>query len=235
MYMSKSKLIEGEKKARNPNKLGFIHPCRAIICGASGCGKTRFILEDVILDPKSPFDKVLFVAPKFSLEQEKLQKCKEMMGERMIFIEGLEEQKISEELEESFYEGNQTLIVFDDLMNKKSRYMTDLFTSGRHRNASIVELTQRIFTDGRRTNRVNCDYYVIFNFGDQMEFKNLAIQLEPRHYKELMDVYEDATDDPHGCLIIDTKYKTLKDLGNDNKKLKYRKHNFTTIYDDLPF
>ena len=97
-------------------------------------------------------------------------------------------------------------------MNKKSKYMTDLFTSGRHRNASIIELTQRIFTDGRRTNRVNCDYYIIFNFGDQMEFKNLALQLEPKHFKELVEIYNDATDDPHGCLIIDTKYKCLKDI-----------------------
>ena len=229
-----SKLIQGEKKARNPNQLGFIHPCRAIICGASGSGKTRFILEEVMLDPKSPFDKVIFVAPKFSLEQEKLQKTKDLMGDRLILIEGLDETAIGDELESSFYEGNQTLIVFDDLMNKKSRYMTDLFTSGRHRNASIMELTQRIFTDGRRTNRVNCDYYVIFNFGDQMEFKNLALQLEPRHFKELMVIYEDATEDPHGCLIIDTKYKCLKDI-KDNKKLKYRKNNFETIYEDIGF
>ena len=124
-----SKLIDGEKKARNPNPLGFIHPCRAIICGASGSGKTRFILEEVILDDKSPFDKIIFVAPKFSLEQEKIQKTKDILGDKLVLIEGLDETKIGEELEESFYEGNQTLIVFDDLMNKKSRYMTDLFTT----------------------------------------------------------------------------------------------------------
>lgn len=229
-----SKLIEGENKPRNKNPLLFQHPCRGVICGSSGTGKTRFILEDIVLHKDSPFDKVLFVAPKFSLEQEKLQIAKEMMGDRMILIEGLNEAQIQEELENSFYEGNQTLIIFDDLMNKKSRYMTDLFTSGRHRNASIVELTQRIFTDGRRTNRCNTDYYVIFNFGDKLEFRNLALQLEPKHYKEIMELYDDATEDPHGCLIIDLKHKVHKDF-KDNKMLKYRKNNMETIYDDIGF
>jgi hypothetical protein len=229
-----SKIIEGEKKPRNKNPLLFQHPCRGVICGSSGTGKTRFILEDIVLHKDSPFDKVIFVAPKFSLEQEKLQIAKDMMGERMILIEGLNEAQIQEELENSFYEGNQTLIIFDDLMNKKSRYMTDLFTSGRHRNASIVELTQRIFTDGRRTNRCNTDYYVIFNFGDKLEFRNLALQLEPKHFKEIMELYDDATEDPHGCLIIDLKHKVHKDF-KDNRMLKYRKNNMETIYDDIGF
>ena len=67
-----------------------------------------------------------------------------------------------------------------------------------------------------------------------MEFKNLALQLEPRNFKELCKIYEDATDDPHGCLIIDTKYKCLKNI-KDKKKLKYRKNNFNTIYEDIGF
>ncbi len=229
-----SKLIQGEEKPINKNPLLFQHPCRAVICGSSGTGKTRFILEDIVLHPDSPFDKVLFVAPKFSLEQEKLRRAKDMMGDRMELIEGLNEQKIQEELESSYYEGNQTLIIFDDLMNKKSKYMTDLYTSGRHRNASICELTQRIFTDGRRTNRCNTDYYVIFNFGDKLEFRNLALQLEPKHYKDIMELYDDATEDPHGCLIIDLKHKVHKNM-KDNKKLKYRKNDMETLYEGLSF
>lgn len=55
-----SKLIEGENKPRNKNPLLFQHPCRGVICGSSGTGKTRFILEDIVLHKDSPLKLSLF-------------------------------------------------------------------------------------------------------------------------------------------------------------------------------
>ena len=230
-YESEEKQIKNsEPKNRDP--LLPQHPFRMNICGSSGCGKTQFLLDNIILNKNSPFDHVIFVAPKFSLEQAKVQKAYKKMGGKMSLIEGIDEAKISEILDNQHAQGNQTLIVFDDLVNKKSKFMTDLFVSGRHRNASIIELTQRIFADGRRTNRCNVSYYVIFNFPDVLEFKNLAMQMYPSHWKEIMKLYENATEDSHGCLILDTVYNQNKKIAKeDRKKLRFRKNDFYEIYD----
>jgi hypothetical protein len=228
MSIQNDKIID--HKPINISPLMPQHPCRICLCGSSGTGKTKFLLDQLILSKDSPWNMVIFCAPKFSLEQAKVQEAYKKLGpKRMTLVEGIDEGKISEILDSQHSQGKQTLIVFDDLMNKKSKFITDLFISGRHRNASIAELSQRIFTDGKRTNRLNTDYYVIFNFSDKLEMKNLASQLYPKDYKEVMQLYEDATQDMHGCLIVDTKWKAIK--SPDNKKLRFRKNKLDQIYE----
>jgi hypothetical protein len=96
-----------------------------------------------------------------------------------------------------------------------------LFTSGRHKNCSIIELTQRLFNSSKsRTNRLNTNYFVIFAFGDLQEFTNLARQINPLKYKEIIKVYKNIVENRHHCMIIDLNYHILNVV--NKKYLKFR-------------
>ena len=118
----------------------------------------------------------------------------------------------------------QTCIILDDLMTSQDEFMVNLFTSGRHKNCSIFELTQRIFTGNKasRTQRLNTNYFVLFNFGDKQEAKSLLQKIEPVKWKQVLEMYEDCIEKRFGCLIIDLKCNEI-DADKDIKKLlKYR-------------
>jgi len=50
------------------------HPFRALFVGKNGRGKTHAVVEHLILDPDSPVDPVIWVAPTPSLEQPMIQR-----------------------------------------------------------------------------------------------------------------------------------------------------------------
>ena len=65
------------------------HPWRGVVAGASNTGKTYAVLEHFILDPDSPFEYVIWCAPKMSLEQPKLQLAQSQAKMPIIFVEYL--------------------------------------------------------------------------------------------------------------------------------------------------
>lgn len=217
-------LDKGENKTRNKNKLIWQHPFRAIISGSSGTGKTFWLLKQ-LQNKDSPFDSIIWVAPDYSLEQQKLKNFYRNMKDKvdLYFVEGLDTEKIDEILNKNFKEGLQTAIVLDDLMYQENEYINNLFTSGRHKNASIIELTQRLFNSSKsRTNRLNTNYFVIFSYPDKSEFASLARQISPNKYKKIIDVYEQVTKDKHKALIIDLNTHTLNVKPEIKDLLKFR-------------
>eukprot|EP00049_Salpingoeca_infusionum_P006882 m.112499 g.112499 ORF g.112499 m.112499 type:complete len:122 (-) comp13477_c0_seq2:640-1005(-) len=118
-------------------------------------------------------------------------------------------------------------------MSEQNTYLNNLFTSGRHKNASIIELCQRLFNSTKaRTNRLNTNYFVLFPFGaDKSEFHTLARQINPTEHKRIVEKYNESTNKRYGCLIIDSNTHTY-DCDNKNL-LKFRDTDFDTIYDDM--
>lgn len=226
-------LDKGENKKRNKNKLIWQHPFRAIVSGASGTGKTYWLLNQ-LQRKDSPFDRIIWAAPGYSLEQSKLENFYRNMKGNVDFVEGLDTEKIDELLNEYNEEGLQTVIVLDDLMYQENGYINNLFTSGRHKNASIIELTQRLFNSNKsRTNRLNTNYFVIFSYPDKSEFASLARQISPNNYKQIIKAYEDITKNKHRALIIDLNTHSL-DLKPEVKDyLKFRDTDFKKSVVDL--
>ena len=209
--MKNHDILQGETKPRNHCPLLLQHPYRMCITGESGSGKTKWLM-DLLLHKKTPFDRVLWVAPKYSLEQTKMQNLKRAKKKKLVLFDDIaNEEPINKAISEGHNRGMQQVVVFDDLMSSENKFMQDLFTSGRHKNCSIIEICQRIFTGKNRTHRLNTNYFVIFNFGDQLELKMLARQLYPNHHDKVLEAYNDATAKPYGCLIIDQKCKTMED------------------------
>ena len=89
-------LQRNELKYRNPNPLQLQHPFRAISAGKSNSGKSYFLLKHLLLDPQMPFDRVVWCAPLFSLEQAKLQDVKKILGNKLTFVEGLDSERLKD-------------------------------------------------------------------------------------------------------------------------------------------
>ena len=184
-------LQKSDFKYKNDNPFQLQHPFRAISVGSSNSGKTYSILKHIILDPKHPFDKIVWCAPKFSLEQPKLQEIKKKLGKKLILVDGLDEELLQKIIDDKPKE-DQMLIVLDDLISKTdNKFIGDLFISGRHKNISTIEILQQIYAGkSGRQHRLNSDYFILHSFPDKSEARRLLQQLDPKQYKQLCDCYE---------------------------------------------
>merc|ERR1711871_604369 len=114
-------------------------------------------------------------------------------------------------------EDEQNLIVFDDMLTEKDQTeITNLFIRGRHKNASIIYLSQSYFRTPRDI-RLNCNYYVFFEIPNRREvsmlYGELGLDLEK---DEFIRIYGKATEDPFSFLMIDRR--------TSFKQLRYRKN-----------
>lgn len=101
------------------------------------------------------------------------------------------------------------IVVMDDLLkeSKDSKDVTDMFTrTAHHKRCFIIFITQNLFPPGKesRTRNLNTHYYAIFkNPRDKSQFEILARQVSPRGSKALIEIFQVATERPHGYLFID--------------------------------
>ena len=123
--------------------------------------------------------------------------------------------------------GKLCLLIPDDLLNEVySKDVCDLFTKGNHRNISVILITQNLFHQGRfcRDISLNVKYSVALkNVRDKSQFQYLARQVHPEDSGSLFKAYLDATERPHGYLILDFAQDT-DDL------LRYRTNVFPNEY-----
>jgi hypothetical protein len=211
---AKGKLDKKEKE-----KFCFKTPFRATIVGESGSGKTYWVVN-YLLNCDS-FDQIVWCGPEHSLQQPILQKLRDRYtkedeeGNKLEYFsdvlcdakEGVDVERIEELLKHGHENGWQSLVVFDDCMmiatNKK---ILELFISGRHLGASVMELQQQIFPPNTRAHRVNSSLFVVFDFGQKSEFANLAKQLcfNKEDREMLCEKYREIVRKGKGhCIIID--------------------------------
>ena len=101
------------------------------------------------------------------------------------------------------------IVVLDDLLKESqdSKDVTDMFTRvAHHKECFIIFITQNLFPPGKesRTRNLNTHYYAIFkNRRDKSQFEILARQVAPRGSKALIEIFQAATEKPHGYLFID--------------------------------
>ena len=115
---------------------------------------------------------------------------------------------------------NPCLIILDDLLNTAySKDVCDLFTKGsHHRNISVILITQNLFHQGKfcRDISLNAKYIVVLkNVRDREQFSHLERQVLPHDSKRHSDAYPNATEEPHGYLVLDLSQVT-------NDRLRFR-------------
>ena len=150
---------------------------RMLICGGSGSGKTN-LLYHMLIEPLLYCDKIYLYAK--NLEQEKYQNLMKEMNEASEEA-GYNVMEVSNDaiipINHLPYENNQKIIIFDDYVcEKKQREIVDYFIQGRHKNCSVIYLSQSFYKTPRNI-RLNCSHYCIYEFPSSRERNMISSEL----------------------------------------------------------
>ena len=107
-----------------------------------------------------------------------------------------------------------SIVVLDDLMDRAGNHegVTDLFTkAAHHKNLFVIFILQNLLPRDRnaRTRALNSQYMVLFKTprdGFQIDVLGRQIYPSKKHY--LLDIYKEATEEPHSYLFIDLYQRT---------------------------
>lgn len=224
------KVFHTEGKDPNISPIYPQVPFRMNIAGSSGCGKTNFLLN-LLTDPKMKVFDYIFLfcridQPKYKILEEY---CKENDIEFYISFELpdedlMEKIKSDEELRKA-----QKLFIIDDMMHESacSKVVNDCFTVfSHHMNISIITINQRIFINNSKTQRLNTEYYVLFNVNtDVTQPRILFQQLEGKGSTKIFEIYRKCVEKPFSYFFIDLKCHNKQNL----KHLKYRNNSLNDV------
>ena len=178
---------------------------RMLICGNSGSGKTN-LLYHMLIEPLLYCDKIYLYAK--NLEQEKYQNLMKEMNEASAEA-GYNVMEVRNDkiipITHLPYENNQKIIIFDDYVcEKNQREIVDYFIQGRHKNCSVIYLSQSFYkTPGDI--RLNCSHYCIYDFTSSRERNMISSELGVDKEK-----YKKATKEQYDFLYVDKPRKKVK-------------------------
>ena len=178
---------------------------RMLICGNSGSGKTN-LLYHMLIEPLLYFDEIYLYAK--NLDQEKYQKLINKMNEMSKKV-GYDIMNISHDkiipIGDMDFEDNQKLIIFDDYVCEK--YQIQLIgycIQGRHKNCSVIYLSQSFYKTPRGI-RLNCSHYCVYEFPSSRERNMISSELGVDKEK-----FKKATKERYSFLYVDKPMKRIK-------------------------
>ena len=181
------------------------HTFRMLICGNSGSGKTN-LLYHMLIKPLLYCDKIYLYAK--NLEQEKYQNLMKEMNKASEEV-GYNVMEVSNDaiipITHLPYENNQKIVIFDDYVcEKNQREIVDYFIQGRHKNCSVIYLSQSFYKTPRDI-RLKCFHYSIYEFPSSRERNMISSELgvDKEQFKK-------ATKKPFSFLYVDKPRKIVK-------------------------
>ena len=203
-------MMELKRIHADKEHLQFKHPFTSLAAGPSGSGKTcliRDILEchkEVINGLNKDHINVIWAYGKWQkLYQQKLKNV------NFKYLEGVPDEEDVE---------GYDVIIIDDLMQEinSNKYILDLFTKGSHHNEqSVIILKQNLYHKGPivRDLNLNSHYLIIFKSPrDTQQIMTLGRQVYYNDVNFFKSAYLQATELPHGYLLVDLKQDTPVDL-----------------------
>ena len=177
---------------------------RMLICGSSGSGKTN-LLYHMLIKPLLYYDKIYLYAG--NLEQDKYQKLIQKMNDLSSKL-GYEILHVSNNeiipVTDLGYEDNQKLVIFDDYVcDKNQRQLIDYFIQGRHKNCSVIYLSQSFYKTPKDI-RLNCSHYCLYEFPSSREANRISSELGVDK-----ETYKEATKKPFTFLYVDKPRKRI--------------------------
>lgn len=184
-------------------ELKWKHPFTCPISGPTSSGKTVFtvkFLNNVAEMVDSYIQEIIYCAPEHSYPD--LTECRTPIR----FLDFLPTAEL-------FQDKKPRLIVIDDMMSQASDgSVADLFTKhSHHLNVSVIFICQNIFYKGKgqRDISLNSHYIACFkSVRDRQQFSTLARQLAPHNVPYMKEIFEDATAEPYGYLVMDLTQTT---------------------------
>jgi len=195
---------DNESNSINLNFLAPKWPFRMLIIGPSGCGKSNLLMNLIL---KYLYFHKLFLYSKH-LEQplyEKLMSATE--GDNNFIFNNNADEIIdigSLDAEE------QNLVCFDDFLTEKNQdIFTNFFIRGRHKNCSVIYLTQSYFSTPKDL-RLNCNVFVLFNVVSKRELMEIQKEQATNVSKDnFCKLYSEATTEPYSFFVIDKQSSLL--------------------------
>lgn len=186
------------------------HPFSCVISGSSGSGKTFWVKSLLINRLELIHPKISSVYFYYTEYQKELFDM--LVRDRHVtkFIEGapsMDEIKLL-----TGDSVKNVLVIIDDNMKNVNTDLSEIFTTFRHRNASVVFLTQNLFLQNKdyRTMSLNANYIVIMkNPRDQSQIVNFAKQFKPYNTKFVAAAFHNVTkNNPYSYILFDLKQET---------------------------
>ena len=177
---------------------------RMLICGNSGSGKTN-LLYHMLIEPLIHYDEIYLYAR--NLEQEKyqnlIQKMRQLSHKVGCDILNVSNDKVIP-VDEMNYEDNQKVVIFDDYVcDKNQRELIDYFIQERHKNCSVIYLSQSFYKTPKDI-RLNCSHYCIYDFPSSRERNMISSELGVSKEK-----FKAATSKPFSFLYVDKPEKRI--------------------------
>ena len=183
----------------------FNHMFSMVIVGPTQCGKTYFmqqvLTKNCIQYPSEKSTQIYWFYNQWQPRYDALERA---LKKRIQFTQGLSD--LSEDLNEINPEYNN-ILVFDDLMSQAidSPVLSQLFTRGRHRNASVILLLQNMCPKGKYNTDIsrNAQYVVLFRSpSDRKQIDIIAERIFAKDRKNFMSAYAKETANPYGYVMI---------------------------------
>ena len=178
---------------------------RMLICGGSGFGKTN-TLYHMLMKPLLYYDEIYLYAR--NLEQDKYQRLIQRMR-KLSHKHGYEILNVSNDeitpVTEMDYKDNQKIVVFDDYVcDKNQRQIIDYFIQGRHKNCSVIYLSQSFYKTPKDI-RLNCSQYCLYEFPSSRESSRISSELGVDKTK-----YHEATREPYSFFLLINQKSALQ-------------------------
>ena len=192
----------------------FHHTFSMLVVGPTQCGKTYFVQQLLTKNCiEYPGEKSTQIYWFYNQWQPRYDALKRALKKKIQFTQGLP--NLSEDLNEINPEYNN-ILVFDDLMSQAidSPGLSQLFTQGRHRNASVILLLQNMFPKGKYNTDIsrNAQYLVLFRSpSDRKQMDIMAERTFAKDRPKFMSAYMKETEKPYGYIILDNHPKTASE------------------------
>jgi hypothetical protein len=185
----------------------FESPFTCILAGATGTGKTKWLLKFIdyrnfLVD--NPPAHILY--------------CYSEINEDILNLKknGVEVYNGIPTKEEILSKPKNLLLILDDLLNEiKQDFLNVIFTRGSHHwNVSVILVTQNLFDKNIKIARINSHFLILMKSPQGLlQIKTLGSQLFPGKTQYFLESYHDAIENkPYGYLCINMSPNTSPDF-----------------------
>ena len=178
---------------------------RMLICGNSGSGKTN-LLYHMLMKPLVYYDQIHLYGK--NLEQQKYQDMistfddiSQSVGYNVLVCSNDDIVPVENLMDDTA----QKIVIFDDYVcDKNQKPLIDYFIRGRHKNCSVIYLSQSFYGTPKDI-RLNCSHFCVYEFPSSNE-RNLI----SRELGVDKDQYINATNKPYSFLYVDKPKKVIR-------------------------
>ena len=177
---------------------------RMLICGGSNTGKTNLLFH-ILMKPLVYYDQIHLYGK--NLEQEKYRHMIETMNDisSQVGYDIMHCNNDDIKPVNSLESDAQKIVIFDDFIcDKNQKPLIDYFIQGRHKNCSVIYLSQSFYKTPKDI-RLNCSHYIVYDFPSSNGRNMIS-----RELNVTKDQYIKATKQPYSFLYVDKPMKTVK-------------------------